>query len=77
MPICLITLVDSNRQWFKACYGLDEKETGRDAAFCAHAIMPGAPNVFEVCDTFKTSALQTIHSSPARPSFATMPARRC
>ena len=57
VPICLITLVDSNRQWFKACYGLDEKETGRDAAFCAHAIMPGAPNVFEVCDTFQDEKL--------------------
>ena len=50
VPICLVTLVDSNRQWFKACYGLDVNQTGRDAAFCAHAIMPGAPEIFEVPD---------------------------
>jgi signal transduction histidine kinase/DNA-binding response OmpR family regulator/HPt (histidine-containing phosphotransfer) domain-containing protein len=50
VPICLVTLVDANRQWFKACYGLDVNQTGRDAAFCAHAIMPGAPEIFEVTD---------------------------
>ena len=50
-PICVITLVDSNRQWFKSCYGLDGvTETNRDVAFCAYAIMPGAPEVLEVCD---------------------------
>ena len=51
VPICLVSLVDSDRQWFKACYGLEATQTGRDAAFCAHAIMPGAPDIFEVPDT--------------------------
>lgn len=50
VPICVVTLVDADRQWFKACYGLAALETDRDVAFCAHAIMPGAPDVFEVCD---------------------------
>ena len=38
-PIALITLVDETRQWFKAAVGLGIRETSRDAAFCAHAIV--------------------------------------
>ena len=37
-PISLITLVDENRQWFKARIGIEVKETSREVSFCAHAI---------------------------------------
>jgi GAF domain-containing protein len=38
-PIVLVTLVDKERQWFKANFGLNACETGRDISFCGHAIL--------------------------------------
>ena len=39
VPISNISLVDSDRQWFKAAVGLDVQQTPRDRAFCAHTIL--------------------------------------
>ncbi len=44
-PTALITLVDAERQWFKAKVGFEPRETPRDISFCAHAILKPGPLV--------------------------------
>ncbi len=39
VPAALISLVDENRQWIKACHGITLTETPRDVSFCAHTIL--------------------------------------
>ena len=49
MPIVLLSLVDADRQWFKARVGMEMCETTRDVSFCAHAIL--ADDIMIVQDT--------------------------
>ena len=50
-PIALVTLVDHDRQWFKARCGLEGAETPRDIAFCNYTIQ--AASLFVVEDASK------------------------
>ncbi len=48
-PVALLSLIDRDRQWFKAQVGLEAEETARDLSFCAHALAePG--ELFTVAD---------------------------
>ena len=51
VPTALITLVDADRQWFKARAGAEAAETSRELSFCAHALADDG--LFIVPDTAK------------------------
>jgi anti-sigma regulatory factor (Ser/Thr protein kinase) len=55
-PMAAITLVDRDRQWFKARVGLAVRETPRSISFCTHAIQQRG--IFVVPDATKDERLR-------------------
>jgi anti-sigma regulatory factor (Ser/Thr protein kinase) len=55
-PMAAISLVDKNRQWFKARVGITAPETPRSISFCTHAIEHRG--IFIVPDALKDARLR-------------------
>ena len=65
VSICLVSLIDANRQWFKSRQGLDVRETNRDLAFCTYAIMADELLVVpDACDDARFSANPLVTGEP-------------
>lgn len=47
VPICAVSFIDNDRQWFKAYRGLDVDRTSREIAFCDYAIRAEGPLAVE------------------------------
>ena len=47
VPVATVTLVDRDRQWFKARRGLEQSETPRAVSFCTHTIQQRDPLIIE------------------------------
>jgi GAF domain-containing protein len=47
VPIAAVSLVDSEREWFKSCQGLTVREGSRAISFCGHAILTDEPMIIE------------------------------
>lgn len=68
-PIALVTLVDAERQWFKAAAGTEATESHRDESICAHVIL--GPDVLQVPDALQDPrfADNPAVSGPSRRRF--------
>ncbi|MFZ3011446.1 MAG: GAF domain-containing protein [Minisyncoccia bacterium] len=51
VSMSMVSILDSDREWYKSCVGFDKKQGGRAESFCGHALL--ATNVFIVEDTLK------------------------
>lgn len=51
VAIAIVSIVDTNRIWFKSHHGIDVNEVGRDPGLCASAILHSGPWVVENAQT--------------------------
>lgn len=51
VPIAIISLVDTDRIWFKSAHGIDAEQIGRDPGLCSSAIMSEDTYVVEAAKT--------------------------
>ncbi len=51
VPMSMISILDKDREWFKSCIGLDQKEGDRSVSFCGHALL--TKDIFIIEDTLK------------------------
>ena len=73
-PVALISLVDRDRQWFKARVGLELEELPREVAFCAHTICgPGAMVVPDAASDPRFAANPIVTSDPHVRFYAGVP----
>jgi diguanylate cyclase (GGDEF)-like protein len=76
VPICAVSLVDRERQWFKSIQGLDARETPRSISFCTHTIRTDEPLI--VSDALQHPCFRTnplVLGEPNIRSYAGVPLR--
>lgn len=76
VPIAAVSLIDVDRQWFKARAGLDASETPRSVSFCSHAIRDTQPFLVEnALDDARFADNALVTGDPNIRSYAGIPLR--
>ena len=74
VPMALISLVDADRQWFKAAAGLDICESGIEASVCAHALaVPETLNIPDLTQDARTKHNPHVTGEPHLRFYAGAP----
>ena len=74
VPICAVSLIDRDRQWFKAQRGLSVCQTARDVSFCTHAVAQNRP--FVIPDALRDARFcdnPLVTGPPAIRAYAGIP----
>lgn len=73
-PTALITLVDSDRQWFKARLNFDREQTDLDCSIAAHAILTkGLLEIPDLCEDRRTCDMPVVAGPPHFRFYAGAP----
>ena len=76
VPIATVTLVDRDRQWFKARRGMEQSETPRAVSFCTHTIQQRDPLIIEnALDDPRFAESPLVVGPPYVRSYAGIPLR--
>lgn len=76
VPIALVSLIDENRQWFKAKFGWQAQETDRNTSICAHTILDDDVLVIpDAATDHRVSASPLVTGAPGVRFYAGAPLR--
>lgn len=76
VPIALVSLVDTDRQWFKSRFGTELREVAKDLSFCRYVVAGDSP--FVVADATKDPRFATnpfVVGDPHVTFYAGLPIR--
>ncbi|HBM27972.1 diguanylate cyclase [Halomonas meridiana] len=69
VPKSTISLIDTDRQWFKSQVGMEFSESPRDMAFCAYTVLEDEPLVVEDAQSDERFATNPIVTKPGGIRF--------
>jgi diguanylate cyclase (GGDEF)-like protein len=76
VPIAAVSLLDEDRQWFKARTGIEATETARDISFCTHTIQQREPLVIpDATKDERFAGNPLVLGNPGIRSYAGIPLR--